>query len=193
MKKSLGLAAVFGVAVLLALPVTGQAAAIDNNSGMTTAEVGLTQDPNGQIMLTQAPSFNFGSGVLTAEEMTLTPVTTDELTVANPSLNTGWRVEVSATPFVDDDTSFTLNSTDFTINGIVSPEDTKNPSVYPTNFSVDVNPKPQVVLQAEKNTGLGIWHDSYSEGNATLTVPGGNQPGSYSSTMTWTLSSLPEE
>ena len=194
MKKSLGLAAVFGVVMLLAVPVTGQAETIDNNSNTTKAVVGLTQDPDSKVELTNAPSFDFGSTVLTAKGFTPEATIKDDIVVANPGFATGWRVDVSMGPFITSDGSDTIKNSLFSIDmGTVTREESSNNSAPPASFSVDPNENPKPIFQAVENEGLGVWHTSYSAKDIRLEIPAGNVSGDYSATMTWTLAEFPAE
>jgi len=199
MKKSLALAAVLGVATLLATPVVGNAASFvtDSTTGTTTATVGLTQNNTSPIVITSAPDINFGdSNVIGAQALDLsdgTAESADPITVENPGLASGWNVAVSGTKFTDgSDSSSTLEGAVFTIGkGEVVADDKTNLTTAPISKSVIVGESGQTILSAGENSALGIWHNTHSDQDIQLHIPVGAKPGSYTSTLTWTLTNTP--
>ena len=50
----------------------------------------------------------------------------------------------------------------------------------------------QLVFAAEAKGGLGVWDATYAPAKVNLTVPAGQLPGDYTSTLTWQLSETPQ-
>ncbi|BDZ29862.1 WxL domain-containing protein [Lactiplantibacillus sp. WILCCON 0030] len=192
MKKSLGLAAILGVATLLAVPVVGQAAEVQSGD-TTTANVGLTQDPvNDAVKLTHAPNIDFGTQKIGISSFMLNPVNIDDdLVVENPGLGDGWRVNVSATPF--EDGSKTLADAKFILKaGNVTPVEA-NSSAKPNSMEVTLLTSDQLIFVADKNAGIGAWKTTYASDQVSLNIPAGHVAGHYTSTLTWTLANTPSE
>ncbi|BDZ29863.1 WxL domain-containing protein [Lactiplantibacillus sp. WILCCON 0030] len=191
MKKSLGLAAILGVATLLAVPVVGQAAEVQSGD-TTTANVTLTQDPDNKVVkLTHAPNIDFGAQPIGTSSLTLHSQTIDDdLVVENPGLGAGWTVNVSATPFTDG--SKTLADTKFNLAaGSVTPVES-NSSAKPNSMEVTLLTSEQPIFVADRNAGIGAWKTTYASDQASLNIPAGNVAGSYTSTLTWSLTNAPE-
>lgn len=191
MKKSLALAAVLGVATLLATPVVGNAAAV-TDGGTTTAKVGLTEDPdNNTVKLTNAPNVDFGSDAIGAKELNLPAMTVDDpITVENPGLADGWTVQVAGTSFVNGSTTLKGAKFNFT-KGAITSEDPNNQSGDPTGKDVKVSDDATTIFSADKGAGIGTWSSTYATSNVTLDIPAGNVAGDYTSTLTWTLVNTP--
>jgi len=209
MKKSLALAAVLGVATLLATPVVGNAADTDpaqgTTTGSTTATVGLEQDDTQLLTLVKVPSFNFGTGVkIGAQPLDLTATeAVDPVQVSNPGLASGWNVKVEGTDFKNGDTS--TNTANPTLKGAqlilsagkVAADDSGNTTTGPTSKDATIAPNeagkydPQQVFTAQEGNGIGVWNNQYAQTDAHLLIPSGNVAGSYTSTLTWTLTNAP--
>ncbi|MFC6202640.1 WxL domain-containing protein [Lactiplantibacillus nangangensis] len=190
MKKSLALAAVLGVATLLATPVVGNAAEI-TSGGTTTATVGLEQDPSAQLALTKAPTIEFGSEKIGAGELHLKATSVDDdITVENPGLADGWQVTVAGTQFTSS-SSKTLTGAELKFaEGTVAAVG-ENSSEAPASSAVTVAGDDSTIFSASQNAGLGTWGNKHELSDVTLDIPAGNVAGTYTSTLTWTLTSAP--
>ncbi|WP_125767142.1 WxL domain-containing protein [Lapidilactobacillus wuchangensis] len=175
--------------------VNAQAADITNNTGDTTATVGLTSDSDDdKISLTKAPVFDFGSQQIGSQPLTLQAETvTDPITVENPGLGTGWNVTVTGSDFLNGSTK--LNGAKLVLNGEVAAEDSENQSVAPTTKPIIVNDQAQNIFTATANNGIGGWLNNfdtdYDHQRAVLKIPAGNVAGTYVSNLTWTLTDAP--
>lgn len=116
--------------------------------------------------------------------------------VSNPGLASGWNVKVSNTGFLNSDATATpgdgakLGGAVLSLPAATSAAaNTGNPSAAPTASAVSLqgDGTDQLVLSAAANAGLGVWDSTYAPGAVNLAVPAGQEPGSYTSTVTWTL------
>ncbi|WP_125707681.1 WxL domain-containing protein [Companilactobacillus zhongbaensis] len=162
MKKLVKLTSILGATVLgLTTAGVGVVNASDvtpdeNGSASTTATVGLQDDPNAKIELVKAPIFDFGSSLIGSKTLDLQAEKVDSpLQVNNPGKDSGWNVTLAGTPFKNADGSKTLTGATFTLNGVVSSEDTNNVSTAPTTSSVEVNESAAPIFTAAANAGLG--------------------------------------
>ncbi|MBC1579150.1 WxL domain-containing protein [Listeria seeligeri] len=137
--------------------------------------------------------------VYTANKVTLTnqldSTTTKEI---NPAVTisdgrgtgAGWKLQVKQNSAFTNASSDTLEGAQLTLekSGIYSNQ--SNTSVAPTGVaSVDVNTSNANVLTAAANTGQGVWQE---EMVAKLAVAGNTaKEGTYSTTLTWTLTDTP--
>lgn len=197
MKKLVKITSILGATVLGFTTIgTGvvSAADITADNNTTTAKVGLETDPSAKIELLKAPNFDFGSTQIGANALDLQAATVDDpITVSNPGLATGWNVTVAGTAFQNADATQQLKGAELTLNGVVSPGDgtlSDNPA---TTGQITINDQAQSIFTAAANHGIGTWLNTYSaqDDSAKLAIPGGNQAGSYTSTLTWTLADAP--
>lgn len=165
MKKSLALAAVLGVATLLATPVVGNAAVDPTNSTTaTTASVSLTDEDN-PMTLTSAPTFNFGSAKIgTAAAVFKNPTVTDNLVVNAYGNSDGWNVNVKSDGFSNSDKSVSLKGDVFYLGaGEVKPVDASNISASPTTSSFELLNDDNPVFTAAKASGAGSWKADFTK------------------------------
>lgn len=198
MKKLIKVTSLLSAVVLGAVSTgvgVANAAEITADNNTTTAKVGLEDDPDANIQLTKAPTFDFGSQKIGGDPMDLKINTVDDpITVVNPGKNTGWNVTVKGTKFVAPDGTTELKGALLTLNGIVNPADEGNQSNAPTTSSVDVSDQEAPIFTAAANAGLGTWLNTYTAGDnsGNLHIPAGNTAGNYTSTLTWTLTDAPQ-
>ncbi|MBF2595393.1 WxL domain-containing protein [Listeria welshimeri] len=137
--------------------------------------------------------------VYTANKVTLTnqldSTTTKEI---NPAVTisdgrgtgAGWKLQVKQNSAFTNASSDTLEGAQLTLekSGIYSNQ--SNTSVAPTGVaSVDVNTSNANVLTSAANTGQGVWQE---EMVGKLAVAGNTaKEGTYSTTLTWTLTDTP--
>lgn len=116
--------------------------------------------------------------------------------VSNPGLASGWNVKVSNTAFLNSDATATAGDGAKLGGAVLSlpaatsaAANTGNPSGAPTATAVSLqgDGTDQLVLSAAANAGLGVWDSTYAPSDINLAVPAGQEPGSYTSTVTWTL------
>ncbi|WP_129044763.1 WxL domain-containing protein [Companilactobacillus metriopterae] len=185
MKKTL----IFGAAAALALTTmapTVASAAVTNSPKTSEADVTLDE---GNLDLTKVPSFTFGTinaGV--ASDLKAAPKD-DQLTVTNAGVMTGWNVTVSATAFTDDANTLTLKGAALSLEAGTPTSDSTDG--VPTAKAVAINDQENSVFSAAAGQGLGEWVNKLGDGQARLVIPSGSQPGSYKSTLTWTLTDAP--
>lgn len=196
MKKSLALAAVLGVATLLATPVVGNAAAISAGE-TTTAKVSLTQDPDAKLALTKAPTIEFESSKIGADALHLKATSVDDdITVENPGLANGWQVSVASSSFTSS-SSTTLTGAELKFAAGTVYADDGNPSTAPKSSAVTLGGKDNptgtssLIFDAVQGAGLGTWYNKHALSDVTLDIPAGNVAGDYSSDLTWTLTDAP--
>lgn len=190
MKKILRNSLLLGAAVLGFSSVGSvvEAAPVDSSA---TADI-----TPGTISLSSAPSFSFGTVPASANDATYTSTSvTGNISLADAGSGTGYTVTVSATPFTATDGSSLKSSQlllDNTVTTPVTAVDADNVSTPPTLVSsLTLSSSPVTVLSAASGSGVGAYTATYANGDASLKVPAGNIGGSYSSTLTWTLSATP--
>ncbi|WP_261807036.1 WxL domain-containing protein [Lapidilactobacillus luobeiensis] len=161
----------------------------DGKGGTTTATVGLETDTDtNPLKLTEAPDFDFGAAnKLDGGDQTLYTTSTGILQVLNPGYVAGWQVQVSGSPFLNGSTE--LKGAELSLNGVVAPAtgtaDNENKPVF-TNGKI--NESATTIFKAAAGNGIGTWNTSFTaDKSASLYILGGNVPGSYKSTLNWTL------
>lgn len=134
------------------------------------------------------------------------------VTVVDPGTASGWNVQVSNTAMINDLNSDTDKTNDvsgaaasiaggsFTYGGAIltgstdgnaAVQDTSTGSNSATSVKFDTAGTPnQNIFHADKGDGVGTWANTYK--TASLVVPAGNAAGSYTSTLTWTLTNTPK-
>ncbi|MFC6323561.1 WxL domain-containing protein [Companilactobacillus baiquanensis] len=162
----------------------------------TTKSSDIALQQTGNLMLDSAPDISFGTQNLDVSKTTYTNSTFDStLHVTNPGFPSGWAVTLSDTPFTStgSTTSTTLKGAALSLTDpTLTADDSTNQSTPPTaNASVDVSSSAALVADAGLGDGIGAYTGTYASGDASLYVPAGNIGGSYTSTLTWTLSDAP--
>lgn len=192
MKKYVG-TLLAGISLMTVLPLAASAADTDKT---TEAEIELTQDPtNKDISLDEVPGVNLGSHVNQNSTETYTADSiTGAIKVTNPGNTDGWNVTVATSDYINNgDSSKTLRGAALTFDSpTVTADDAGNISKLPTSDKVTVNGNAQSILTAEKSEGIGQFTATHSKDNVSLLVPAGNAAGSYTATLTWTLSNAPK-
>ncbi|WP_334333268.1 MULTISPECIES: WxL domain-containing protein [unclassified Companilactobacillus] len=150
----------------------------------------------GTISLSSAPSFSFGTVPASADDATYTSTSvTGDIALADAGSGAGYTVSVAASPFTATDGSSLKNAQLSLDNNVTTPVkavDADNVSTPPTLIAnLTLSNSPVNVLSAASGSGVGAYTASYADGDALLKVPAGNIGGSYSSTLTWTLSNAP--
>ncbi|MCH4124222.1 MAG: WxL domain-containing protein [Levilactobacillus sp.] len=166
----------------------------------------------GNLAIVSAPDVTFENGTINGQEALSLKGTfsTSEnswkdkglgaVAVVDPGTASGWKVLASNTVMKNDDTSITtgaaaaiqggtIHYTGATLSsldsGDANPATVDNETVSLPTAGTDNVP----VYSANTGNGVGTWLDTFS--GASLTVPAGNAAGSYTSTVTWTLSNTP--
>ncbi|MCI1553511.1 MAG: WxL domain-containing protein [Levilactobacillus sp.] len=166
-------------------------------SDSTTATAEFDMSPNAAISLDSAPDIGFGANIAPNSKSNgsyTASTLSAPLEVSNPGLSSGWTVQLKNTPFTDADGD-TLGGAQLTLGTAdVAAGNSGNPSTAPTQDSAPLTGSGdnQVVFSAPAKGGLGIWDSSYAMDNVNLTVPSGQLPGTYTSTLTWQLSDTPQ-
>ncbi|GEO69489.1 WxL domain-containing protein [Levilactobacillus acidifarinae] len=203
MKRTLRVSLFSGIAaLLLGVGVAVPASAATTTTGTTQSTTNATTDftPSTQpLNLDSAPNITFAATTVpdTKANGSYEPTTVDNpVEVSNPGLASGWNVKVANSEFKNSDTTATagdgtvLGGAVLTLPaGLASAANEGNPSVGPTGSSVklDGSGTSQEVLSAGANDGLGVWDATYAPADVNLAVPAGQEPGNYTSTLTWTL------
>ena len=177
--------------IFLTLPVY----AASGGSEDTDASVTFTA---GDLTLNSAPTLDFGSQTISAQEQVYPAVTTGSPIQVGDLRGSGigWDLIVALSPFtLSDDVTATLQGSSISL---------ANPTVTPANGTIGAPPvaQPTVtltsdstqtpVLAAEEDTGMGVWETAWAPGDVELTVlPGTAQQGLNTATLTWSLQSAP--
>lgn len=175
----------------------------------------------GSLAITSAPDVNFAAGTLNGKDaLDLAGTITNgadshdkeakagAVTVVDPGTASGWNVQVSNTIMKNDDETITEGAAasiaggyftygDATLTGSeggtkadAAVQDTSSLSDSATSLKFNTQGTDnQNVFHAPKGAGVGTWANTYSSAN--LHVPAGNAKGSYTSTLTWTLTNTP--
>lgn len=157
-----------------------------------TSSVALQQ--TGSLTLDSAPDISFGTQDLSVSKTTYTDsVFDDALHITNPGFPSGWSLTVADTGFTDTTSKAPLKGAALSLAApSLTPDDSTNESESPiTKTPVSVSSAASVVADAPAGAGIGAYTGDYAAGAASLYVPAGNIGGSYSSTLTWTLSDAP--
>lgn len=157
-----------------------------------SSTVGLQQ--TGDLTLDSAPDISFGTQALAVGKTTYTSSTFDDpLHITNPGFPSGWSVTVAGSGFTDTTSNAPLKGAALTLSApTLTADDSSNESTPPTTkSSVAVSTANAVVADAPAGTGIGAYTGTYAAGAASLYVPAGNIGGSYTSSLTWTLSDAP--
>jgi hypothetical protein len=176
-------------AATTATPLTSDASA-----DITPGTITLDTVPGGGSSTTSG--ILFGTVAADAGDTTYksTQISSD-LHVTDSGNGSGWAVTVADSPFTDtagDTLKGAVLSLDDSANPAIKADATDNVSALPT-FTADttLSASPSTVLSAAPKAGVGAYTTTYNGTDASLAVPAGNIGGSYSSTLTWTLSNAP--
>lgn len=194
-------AALLGVGSLGAGGLVAKAA--DTTSSVTpgpptTTSATATLTP-GTITIKSAPGIAFGTVASSADDTNYTSTTfSAPLTVADQGQATGWTVTLADSAFASTTTGGpTLTNAKLTVGNsakapAVTAADADNTSAAPLLTSpLSVSGTPATVFKAGAGQGVGTYGATYGSGDANLYVPAGDIGGSYTSTLTWTLSNAP--
>ena len=165
-----------------------------------------TTGQKGDLTIDNITALDFGSVKLTGDGQTI------DNTVVNPNVQVtdkrgtgaGWKLMVKSSTFADaTDATHTLKGAtiDFPMGTVkTNAKDTANNTAMPTanklTVPADGTSSDQVVMQADKDKGLGTWEDAFEQNTdsnkkVALNVAGGAYAGAYSATLTWTLTNTP--
>lgn len=190
-------------ATLLALGSAGAGIGIASaaTTGTTSASAALTP---GSLSFDSEPTIEFGgTNTISTKPATYTSSSVSDLGVSNPGNMSGWNVTVA-------DTDFT-NGTNTLAGATLSLKDTDAADIssstgataadYPTpvvgSDAVSITATPAEILTSPAATdadpiGVGDFTMNFGDGDASLGVPQETVlPGTYTSTLTWTLGSTP--
>lgn len=161
---------------------------------LTPGTITLDTVPGAESTGSTTPGISFGTVASSAADATYasTAISSD-LHVTNPGEPTGWSVSVADTPFTDS-SGGTLKGAQlsFADPDTVSADAKNNVSALPTfSPNISLTSAPVAVLNAPAGDGVGAYTADYAPTSASLFVPAGNVGGSYSSTLSWTLSNAP--
>lgn len=196
MKRILKNSLLIGAAVLGVSSVGIGSSVVKAATTPPTTNVSADITP-GTITLDSEPAINFGTVASSASDTTYkSTAMTGDLHVTNPGEATGWSVSVADSPFTDTTSSNTLKgavlSLDDSTTAPLKADATDNVSALPTfNGALTLSGTASNILNAPAGAGIGAYTASYGNTDASLMVPAGNAGGSYSSTLTWTLSNAP--
>lgn len=201
MKRTLRVTLFSGLAaLLLGLGAAVPASAATTPATPSTSSASTTFTASTQPMsLTTVPGITFASTLVpdTATNGSYNAASvTNPLTVTNPGYATGYTVDVQNTPFNNSDATATAGDGKVLSGAVLNlpapvaaAANEGNPSTGPVTSAVTLSGDNtnQVVETASANGGLGVWNSPYTASGINLTVPAGQEPGSYTSTLTWTL------
>lgn len=164
--------------------------------GTTTTDVDVSLEASdNKITMVNAPKIEFSSTKINAGKINLASNSIKSgLRVLNPGKDEGYRVTAQIAKFGDKGTSAKperLKGARMTLkNRIITAEDVNNQSKAPTGEeNIELNDSDKNVMLADRGAGLGIFQLTYKD--ATLEIPDGNKPGTYSTVITWTLHETP--
>jgi len=194
MKKILKSSLLVGAAVLGMGSIGVAQAATTTTPSTSVATADLT--PGTITIGSTVPGFGFGTVASSADDVTYTSTTeTGTLSLSDPGNASGYSVTVADTPFTATGGGTLIGAKlDFadTETNPLTTADADNVSTAPTfTGTLDVSTAPATVLDAALGKGVGAYSAAYEPTDASLMVPAGNIGGSYTSTLTWTLSNAP--
>lgn len=167
-----------------------------STADLTPGTITLDSVPGGSTSSTDTGGITFGTVASSASDTSYKSTgISSALHVTNPGQATGWAVTVSNSDFTDA-SGGTLKgavlSLDSTKTPAISADAADNVSALPTfDASLALSSAPVAIASAPAGAGVGAYTASYNSGDASLSVPAGNVGGSYTSTLTWTLSNAP--
>ena len=157
-------------------------------TGNSDAAVELTEGggTSGPLTIENVTNFDFGLNVLSSKEENYTAQVDADTSISDlRGTGVGWSLLASITDFTS--TGHTLNGAEFTLPAGTLSSDGN--ATAPAVTETVLNNQSQNVLDAGKDSGLGVWKIDYT--GASLKVPSGNYAGQYTSTITWTLQDEP--
>jgi len=179
-------AVVLGVVASLGFAGTAQAALSDNDATTIVLSAGA--------LSVTSPAFDdfTGTALTGAIAQHLTDVS--DWTVSNPGNDDGWEVTMSASPLVDPRTA-DAGVDDVTMNGAVlsvaapvpTADDAANTTADPIVAGGDISTSAFKVADAAATAALGDWTLAQGTDNLTLDTPASARKGSYTSTITTTI------
>ena len=175
-KRALALSAI----ALLATAGSAQAATDTTSVAVTGAPASLS-----------APTFGDFSGVtLNGSAQTQTASVSNWSVNDSSGTGAGWEVSMSASALqTADATPVTMSGATLTLAApTVAATDASNASTAPTVLGGNLAGSTVKVADANSGTGLGSWDFTQAAGHLTLGVPANAKAGTYTSTITTTLS-----
>ena len=170
-----------GASTVYAAPTTG-----DSDADVELKEGGGTIGP---LTIENVTNFDFGVNELSSKEETYTAKVDGDTSISDlRGTGVGWSLLASITDFTAQDTTgHTLIGAELTLPAGTPVSD--GSSSAPVSSETVLNNQSQNVLDAVKDSGLGVWKVDYT--GTTLKVPSGSYAGQYTSTITWTLQDAP--
>ncbi|MBC1403149.1 WxL domain-containing protein [Listeria booriae] len=174
------------------------------DSGETiNSEDGEVTGNSGPLSIDYVPNFIFGDVSIGGGTTKVVDQNSNPFVQVSDHRGTGagWSLKLAATPFINNDVEGEeLLGTEITLKNMI-PEavDANNVSGAPTTNeqtfgTSDMSSK--VIMNAKGSDGMGSWKGKFQtlegENSVELTIPTGNKMGSYTSTLTWSLSDAPE-
>lgn len=150
----------------------------------------------GQLTLTEAPSFDFGSNAISAATTEYSPSTSGNSGTLSISdlrgSGEGWNVTAALSPFQNSGNG-SLAGASLSLKGSAvnaGAGTTSTAPVVETNIVLTSDNTAVAVESASSLTGQGVWNTTWS--TPTLKVLGGTaQAGQNNATIDWTLSDAP--
>lgn len=186
-------------ATLLALGSAGAGIGIASAATETTSTTSATMTP-GSLSLDAVPEIAFGNtNTISTSQASYASSSVGDLSVSNPGNMGGWSVTVAGTKFTNgsstlNDASLSLKNSDTdpytSTTGAAAGDD-------PTPATATITSTASLVESAGAATdtdpvGVGQFSETFGSGDATLSIPPETVlPGTYTSTLTWTLASTP--
>lgn len=177
---------------------TSTTLATPTNPAPQTTTTDATLSTTQTLSLDAAPTISFGNQLYSVAKNTYASSSISKLALTNPGFSTGWTVTAAASPFANTSgtgagltgATLTLDNTSTTP---ITADDSTNVSTLPSYISSpdDLSAGATKVEDAAAGAGVGAYTTTYAPTDASLYVPAGNLQGSYSSTVTWTLTDAP--
>lgn len=185
-------------ATLLALG--GASAVTDTASAATTTSQSSATLTPGQLSLDVVPQIEFGgTNTISTTQASYKSTAVGDLGVSNPGNLGGWSVTVSGTPFTNG-----TSALDTATMSLTNSETSKYTSTTGATAAYDPTPADATIsgtaalvesapVATDTNpVGVGEFSETFGDADATLSIPPTTVlPGTYSSTLTWTLASTP--
>ncbi|WP_125710831.1 WxL domain-containing protein [Lacticaseibacillus porcinae] len=189
---------IMGLAIAGGLLITTQPV----HAATTTTTSTISFTTGGELTLDAAPDFAFGKNILAAEGATIEANGSVPVQVSNPGFAENWQVAMKLSNFSNGQqklkgTTLTLSQGDITSwrgNTSMAPTGVTGEKFVPGGAAQTVLNADWSKLSTDANRydnqwihntiGVGWWNSNLQ---AVLDVPGGNAPGVYSATMTWSL------
>lgn len=186
-------------ATLLALGGASAFAGTASAATTTTSQTSATLTP-GELSLDVVPQIVFdGTNHISTTQASYSSTSVGDLAVSNPGNLGGWSVTVTGTPFTNGTSALTTATLSLSNSSTEKYTSTTGATsaYFPTPADATITGTSALVESAPAATvanpvGVGQFTEAFADADATLSIPPTTVlPGTYASTLTWTLASTP--